>query len=107
MNSNILTLFTRFARYGVLHREQVKNDILALDRLINLGFVCKVYNSGRVFYELTEAAIPPLEQYRKKLLEEARLCLALNRNSQVFDSILGDLRFLDDSNPDADRKSVV
>jgi hypothetical protein len=102
MISHYSAFMGRFARHGVLHRERVKNNPEMLKLFVKCGFVQKIYRSGRVFYELTEAAVPLLEQYRKKLLEEVKLCLAISPSSRVFEALLNDVRFLDERNLDAD-----
>ena len=94
-------LLTKFARLGVLHREAVKNDLSALRRLVRAGFVQKVYKSGRVFYELTERALPLLESQRKKLLEEVAMRAHLDSRNKVYDALSKDVRFLDEKRPEA------
>ena len=95
-------MIRRFARHGVLHREAVKNDRAALGRLMRLGFVRKAYRSGRLFYELTEKAIPLLERQRIKLLEDARIHSIIERRSTFFRALLEDVRFLDETRPEAE-----
>lgn len=91
----------RFARFGVLHRENVKNDRAALDQLLRRGFVRKVYKSGRLFYELTQEALPLLESQRIKLLEDARMRSLVDGCKSAAFAILEDVRFLDEKSPEA------
>ena len=66
------------------------------------GLVKKVYKKGKVFYELTEAALPLLDGYRKMLLEEAQLNYQLYpRRRSFYNALLEDVRFLDTFKPDA------
>lgn len=101
MRYAISKLFARFCRHGVLHRDEVKNDLPALKRLIRGGLVSKVYKQGRVFYELTEKALPMIETFRKIILEEAHLRSLLTK-SPLYSALIEDLRFFDESRPEAD-----
>lgn len=102
MKYNMSGLFARFCRYGVLHRDDVKNDLPALKRLIREGLVNKVYRQGRVFYELTEKALPMVEIFRKIVLEEAHLRSLLDPRSPFYSALIEDLRFLDEHSPEAE-----
>ena len=103
MNTSFENILKRFARFGVVHREAVKNDHAALKHLINQGFARKAYRSGRVFYELTEKALPLLECQRRKLLEDARMHAIIDERSAVHRALLDDVRFLNEKNPEARR----
>ena len=101
MNVSYKNIMRRFACHGVLHREAVKNDCAALGQLIRRGFARKAYRSGRLFYELTEKALPLLECQRIKLLEDARVHSFIEERSAFFRALLGDVRFLDEASPEA------
>lgn len=103
MNTSYTNILKRFARFGVMHREAVKNDPAALKHLLNQGFARKAYRSGRVFYELTEKALPLLECQRKKLLEDARMQALIDERSAVHCALLDDVRFLDEKDPEAQK----
>ncbi|MFA4972244.1 MAG: hypothetical protein WC683_06495 [bacterium] len=102
MKISYQSIIRRFARHGVLHREAVKNDLAALNQLIHQGFVRKAYKSGRLFYELTEKALPLLERQRIKLLEDARMHSLIDGQSAFFRALLEDVRFLDEASPEAE-----
>ena len=95
-------LLYKFSRFGVLPREAVKNDVLNLRYLLKNGLVRKVLKKGRVFYELTEKSLPLLEDCRNVLLHEASLMSRLTPNSRFFQSLVKDLRFLDEKHPRAE-----
>ena len=99
MSNNLSRLFARFSRYGVLRREEVKNDLAALHSLVRAGLVQRAMKSGRVFYELTEQSLPLLEQQRRILLEELRLRSLLDPR---LVPLTDDVRFLDEQSPEAD-----
>jgi len=103
MNASYGNILKRFARFGVVHREAVKNDHAALKHLINQGFARKAYRSGRVFYELTEKALPLLECQRRKLLEDARMHALIDERSAVHRALLDDVRFLNEKNSEAQK----
>ena len=103
MNTSFENILKRFARFGVVHREAVKNDQAALKHLISQGFARKAYRSGRVFYELTEKALPLLECQRRKLLEDARMHAIIDERSAIHRALLDDVRFLNEKNPEARR----
>lgn len=103
MKASFENMFKRFSRFGVVHREAVKNDRAALKHLMSRGFARKVSRSGRVFYELTEKALPLLECQRRKLLEDARMHAMINKRSAVYRALLDDVRFLDETNPEAQK----
>lgn len=93
-------LLSKFFHYGVLHREQVKNELPLVNKLCRFGVLAKTYHRGKVFYELTPHSIPLLEHSRKILLEQAQVEAASSRSS-FFDALLGDLRFLNEKDPRA------
>ena len=103
INESFENILKRFARFGVVHREAVKNDQAALQHLIIQGFAQKTFRSGRVFYELTEKALPLLECQRRKLLEDARMHALIDERSAVHRALLGDVRFLNEKNPEAQK----
>lgn len=100
MKSLLTELLQDFCQNGVLHREQVKNYFSLVNRLIRSGYVKKVYKKRKVFYELTEQALPLLDCLRGKMLEEVRLRSMLGKKSW-YRSLLEDLRFLDEKKPEA------
>ena len=101
MNDLQSRLLAKFSRFGVLHREAVKNDLTVLRKLVRAGFVKKVYKSGRVFYELTEKALPLLEAQRKKILEELNMRSLLDSKNPLYAALARDVRFLNEKRPEA------
>ncbi len=99
MKYKLTKLLAEFSRNGVLHREKVKNNLRDLQKLLRAGLVCKVYKRGRVFFELTERALPLLDLQRKKLVEEARMRALVEGRSPFYTSLLEDLRFFDEKKP--------
>lgn len=102
MELKIINLIARFAKGGVLHREEVKNDARGISRLLRHGFLKKVHRNRRIFYELTEKALPVLEARRRCLLEEVRMLADLHKPPSVFHALLDDVRFLDDKHAASD-----
>jgi DNA-binding transcriptional regulator PaaX len=94
-------LIARFSRYGVLHREEVKNDLAAVTRLVQHGWLRKVRRDRKVFYELTDKSVPLLEARRKALREEIEILAALHKPPSIFHALLEDVRFLDDTHRSA------
>ena len=101
MDINIINIIARFAREGVLHRDEVKNDTVAIRRLLHHGFIRKVQRNRKVFYELTEKTISILEVRRRMILDEVRLLAALHKPPSIFHSLLGDVRFFDEKHESA------
>lgn len=97
-----LYLLSKWARYGVLHCEEVKNDKELLNRLLHLGYAAKVYKRGQVFYELTEKSLELLESHRKVLLEELRVKSLLSPWSKFYSALLEDVRFADSKHPEVE-----
>lgn len=93
-------LLSKFLAHGTLHREQIKNELSVVRKLCRRGILQKSHRRGRVFYELTPQSVPLLEHSRKILLEQAQLEACLSR-STFFDALLGDLRFLNEKDPNA------
>lgn len=102
MEFNYYNLLSKWARYGVLHRDEVKNDREALNRFLHLGYASKVHKRGQVFYELTEKSLELLESYRKTLLEELHMKSLLSPWSKFYSALSGDLRFLNSEHPEAE-----
>ncbi len=99
---NISNVIKKFSRFAVLSRADVKNELPAVSYLIRRGFVRKVYKNGRVFYELTEKALGPLEKVRLGLLAEAQLRKEIcPRQRKFYKILLEDIRFLDTSDKEA------
>lgn len=82
---------------GVASRDRVKSDKNAISALIRRGLVRKVWKRGRVFFELTEVALPALDVVRCLLREEAKLraIVAHPRRRAWYQALLEDPRFLD------------
>ncbi|HCU25120.1 MAG TPA: hypothetical protein DF383_08885, partial [Deltaproteobacteria bacterium] len=74
-------LFSKLSRFGVLTRTDVKNGASELQALLRRCFVTKVSKKGRVFYALTDKALPLLEDYRQLLLSKASLQYQLTPNN--------------------------
>lgn len=103
MVNESLNLLNRLAIWGVLHRDQTKNERKALQRFLKKGYVSKVYRKKKVFYQLTEKALPLLEWHRQQLVCRARLEQAFKgRTSRLYSALLGDLRFMDESRKEAE-----
>lgn len=92
-------LLEKLSRYGVLQRGAVKNDLPSLRRFLRQKLVRKVPKRGRVFYEVTEKALPLLEVYRRLLLHKAELGHLLTPHAKLYRALLNDLRFLDENHP--------
>ncbi len=103
----MIKLIERFARDGVLHREEVKNERAAVARLVTHGWVRKVHRNKKVFYELTEKALPLVEARRKALREEIGILALLHKPPSLFHALLEDARFLDTTHPRADRYKLL
>jgi hypothetical protein len=101
------SLFNKFSRFGVLPRAAAKNDGVDLKYLLKNNFVRRVPKKGHVFYELTEKALPLLEEYRQVLLHKAALQNRLTPHSKFYRALLGDLRFLDEKNPRAEEFQLL
>lgn len=95
------SLFNKMSRWGVLSRAEAKNDLLALRSLLKNNVIRRVVRKGRIFYELTEKAIPLLEERRHVLLHEAALLKHLVPHGKFYRALLEDLRFLDEKHPRA------
>lgn len=96
------SLFNKMSHFGVLSRSAVKNDRGGLRYLLKNGVTRKVVRKGRVFYELTEKALPLLDDYRQVLLHKAALLNRLTPQAKLYRALLEDLRFLDEKNPKAE-----
>lgn len=95
---SVESLFSTLARSGVLHRSEVRSDPTGLEGLLRTKLVAKVPRRKKVFYELTEKALPLLELHRRALLTEVEKRAALSPRSRVYRALLSDLRFLDSRN---------
>jgi len=96
MRNNFERVFRKLSAFGVLEREQVKNDLKVIRSLLRRGYVEKVYKKGRVFYELSERTLPWLDERRKILLHRARLKGYFHpRQSDLYRALIEDVRFLD------------
>lgn len=90
------------SHFGALPRSAVRNDGSDLRYLLKNGVARKVVRKGRVFYELTEKALPLLDDYRQVLLHKAALLSRLTPHAKLYRALLEDLRFLDEKNPKAE-----
>ncbi|MDO8493829.1 MAG: hypothetical protein Q7S68_00630 [Deltaproteobacteria bacterium] len=91
-----VNVFKRFAQFGAVAREKVKNDLKEVAYFVKLGFLKKAYKNRRVFYELTEKSLAVLDHLRLNLLEEAKLRLSLYpQRKKFYEALLNDVRFLD------------
>jgi len=102
MNDTFLGLITKFARFGVLHREDVKNNLKSVMWFIHRGYIQKVHRNGRIFYELTAKATPLLEHHRKKLLEEIQMLTLIDKERGQATALVTNVRFFDETKPGAD-----
>lgn len=98
----LLHLFNKMSHFGALPRSAVKNDRAGLRYLLKNGVARKVVRKGRVFYELTEKALPLLDDYRQVLLHKAALLNRLTPHAKLYRALFEDLRFLDEKNPKAE-----
>lgn len=103
MELSTINLVAMFARDGTTHREEVKNDKAMVEKLVRMGLVKKIRRNRKVFYELTEKALPILEARRKILLEEAKIMTALCKPPSIFNALVDDTRFLDEKHAVAAR----
>ncbi len=98
----ISKILSKSSEFGVVPRSMVKNELVALNRLIRQGLVRKVWKKGYVFYELTSASLPVLDILRCQKLQEAQLRALLYPQRQAFyRALLQDIRFLDITNSEA------
>jgi hypothetical protein len=102
-NLKFRNLLNKLVKFGVIHREEVKHSMPQLKRLLNKRYLRKTNRNGKVFYELTEDALAFLDNYRQSLLLELKnLNEVYPRNKVYFSLLNGDLRFLDESAPEAE-----
>lgn len=99
---NTVNIIKKIAQNGVLHRDEVKNDMEVIAKLKRRGLLRRVHHGKKVFYELTEKALPILELRRRAILEEARLLARLHKPPSIYHALLDDVRFLDENHPDAE-----
>ena len=98
----VARLLKKFVLHGVLEREKVKNEMPVVRSFVRRGLSRKVYIKGRVFYELTEKALPMLDHFRLMLLNEAKLKnIVFPRRSHFYQALLEDVRFLDVADKEA------
>ncbi len=96
MENTFETVLRKLATFGVVERDQVKNDLTALRSLVRRGYVQKVHKKGRVFYELTLKSLPWLDTLRKLLLQTAKLKMFFYpHRSHLYHALVEDVRFLD------------
>lgn len=95
-------LLRKLTKFGVVHRNEVKHFASPLQGLLKKGLVRKVHQRGRVFYEFTDYALPFLEDYRQGLFSLLKNLNEAFPRRKVYSALLGDLRFLDESDPVAE-----
>jgi hypothetical protein len=95
-------LLEKMSHFGASPRSAVRNQRSDLRYLLKNGLARKAVRKGRVFYELTEKALPLLEDYREMLLHKAALLNRLTPHAKLYRALLEDLRFLDEKNPRAE-----
>jgi len=91
-----LSTFSQFARLAVLTRDETRNYMVEVKTLLHQGYARKLHVRGRVFYALTNKALPLLEDYRQSLLFSAKVEARLHKRSYFYKALLTDLRFLDE-----------
>lgn len=99
MAVNDLNLLKKLSRFGVLHRNDLKNDLALLKKFLRRGWAVPVFKKGRVYYQLTEKSLALLEEYRQELWHQAKLGHLLYPNSNAYRALVEDLRFLDEKHP--------
>ena len=97
MPNKTISIIERLSTDGVVHRDEVKNDLVVVERLILHSMVRRVCRNKKVFYELTEKALPILESRRKALLEEITILARLHKPPSIFHALLDDARFVDEN----------
>lgn len=95
-------LLRKLTKFGVVHRDEVKHFASHLQGLLKRKLLRKVYRRGKVFYEFTDQALPFLENYRQGLFSRVRNLNEGFPRRKVYSALLGDLRFLDESDPVAE-----
>lgn len=92
-------LLEKLFKFGVIPRAAARNYPSELKDLLHKKWVQKARKKGRVFYELTEKAVPLAEEYRLMLFHKTRIKAQVTPHSKFYRSLLGELRFLDDQHP--------
>ncbi len=98
-----LELLRKLARYGVLHRNEVRGYEDALAALLKREFVRPTHRDRKRYYELTSKALPLLESMREQLVGELKTNRELHPKSRVYKALLDDVRFVDPNNPNAQK----
>jgi hypothetical protein len=93
----------KLTKHGVVPFAAVRNYLPELEELKRRELVRKVWNKGRVYYEVTEKALPLLDAFREQLLAEVKKRAFLSPRSKLYSALLGDVRFLDEKNPAANK----
>lgn len=102
MKNDKSRVLAKLARFGVLHREALKNERVAVEQLMRRGILTKTYRQGKVFYELTEQALPLLEHVRRQLLEEVKMRAELDPKVHLYPALVENVRFVDETTPEAE-----
>lgn len=95
-------LLRKLTKFGVVHREEVKHFAPHLQGLVKRKLLRKVYRRGKVYYEFTDQSLPFLEDYRQGLYSRVKNLREGFPRRKVYSALLGDLRFLDESDPVAE-----
>lgn len=95
-------LLRKLTKFGVAHRDEVKHFASLLQGLLKRKLLKKVYKKGKVYYEFTDQALPFLEDYRQGLFSRVKNLNEGFPRRKVYSALLGDLRFLDESDPVAE-----
>ncbi len=95
-------LLRKLVKYGVAHREELKHYSRPLVGLMKKKWVEKLYRKGKVFYAFTPAALPFLEEYRQRRVSELKTLSQVFPRKKLYATLLGDLRFLDETAPAAE-----
>lgn len=92
-------LLEKFFKFAVLPRNAVRNYPSKLKDLLHKNLVQKASKKGRVFYELTEKALPLAENYRLMLFHQTKLNAQVTPHAKFYRALLGELRFFNDKHP--------
>lgn len=94
-------LFGKLAKQGVLSSYEVRGYAEALKSLLAAKLVQPNRKRKKVFYELTDKALPQLENHRLELMAKLKKLSSFSPRSKVYQALLEDVRFLDESKPEA------
>ena len=86
--------FEKLVKNGVANPTDLRNFFAELLSLQRQGLVVKKRKGAKVYYELSDSALPLLNTYREMLLNEAKVEAYLRPKNQQLKALLEDLRFL-------------